>query len=442
MTDKSRKKASLRLTQARKYLADMRDEGDPRKISVAAANLGFALFSVNKFKEGLRSFNEVDQIFKELDDFILQVHCLGIKTMAYQSTDQHPQAFKTAHKIENLAVAKQNERVQCDALATQGQILIDSGEEVIALEKLNAALEIAEKIGDKRRQMNVTGAFGNYCMTIASADKAEAYFVQARDLARELEDRQAEIGFHGNLGALLEWKGEFLEAGQIFDDVVTFVHEIGNKKAELQAYRHLINVHTKLNDNEKVVAYAQKGVALAKETNDAIANLFYEHLIAAFYRLNLVTKARRATMEALEFALTSKDRNQEINLLLGLGESYMITNELEKSLGTYQQALMVTQRLQRMTDKAYLLGRIGIILAELNRTDEAVRHHELALELARKHDLLDLEGEQLVMLAMAFADKGDVEKARGFCETAVSIYTKANLTEQADKARNLLAKLV
>ncbi len=78
-TNKSRKQASLQLTQARKALAVSRTTNDPREISVAAANLGLALFKVNKFTEGARSFNEVDRIFKELDDFSLHVYCLGIK---------------------------------------------------------------------------------------------------------------------------------------------------------------------------------------------------------------------------------------------------------------------------------------------------------------------------------------------------------------------------
>ncbi|WP_420644352.1 tetratricopeptide repeat protein [Candidatus Leptofilum sp.] len=441
MSEINRKTASLLLTQARKEMAEARAGDDPHNIAVAAANLGYALFQVNKFSEGRRSFKEVERIFKQLDDFKLQVHCLAIQTTAYQATEQFPQAFETAQNIEKLAVTKEDEEVQCDALATQGQILIDSGEEVIANKKLNEALEIAKKIGDKRRQMNAVGAMGNYCMTIASADKAEAYFRQARQLAHEVGDRQAEIGFHGNIGTILEWKGHLQEASQIFSDVAAFVHEVGNSSAELQAYRHLVNVHSKMNDLANVVIYAQQGVSLAQESNDEIIYHFYKHLISTNYRLNKLTEARNATSEAIEKARTDKNRKLEIDFLLGLGESYMVTNELEQSLASYKDALAVAVRMQRMTDMAHLLGRVGVVLAELNRTDEAIQHHEEAIALARTHELPDLEGEQLVMLAMAFDEKGEIEKAKRLCETAVSVYTRANLTEQANKARSFLAEL-
>ena len=442
MSDKNRKAASLLLTQARKRMAEARTKGDPREIALAAVNLGSVLFKVSQFSEGRKSFKEVDRIFKELDDFALQVYCLGIQTMAYQTAEQYPQAFKSAQDIETLAVAKQDEKTQCDALATQGQILIDSGEEVVANQKLAEALAIAERLGDKKRQMNVIGAMGHYCMTIAAADEAEAHFVRARKLAREIGDQQAAFGFHGNLGALWEWKGNYQAASLVFNDVAGYVNGVGNKDAELQAYRHLVHVHTKMHDFENVARYAQQGVSLAQDTHNEMIYHFYEQLISANYRLNQLAAARHAAMKAIEKARTDKNRNREIDFLLGLGESFMVTNELEQSLAIYAQAIAATQRMQRMTDKAYLLGRIGIILAELNRTDEAIQHHKQAIDMARTHGLPDLEGEQLVMLAMAFAEQGKIEKAHEHCETAVSVYNNANLTEQANKAHSLLAELV
>jgi tetratricopeptide (TPR) repeat protein len=441
MTNQSGKKSSLELTLARKALAEARTSGDQRKISVAAADVGLALFKVKKFKEGARSFNEVDRIFKELDDFDLQVYCLGIKMMAYQLTEQYPQAFQTAREIEDLAVTKEELGVQSDALATQGQILVESGEEVIALEKLTAALEIAENTGDKRRQMNVMGAFGNYCMTIASAEKAEAYYKKAHNLARELGDRESEIGFHGNLGTLLEWKGELQQARGVFEEVLAYVRETDNQATEIQALRRLTQVNVKLKDDYQIIKWTQQGVNATQAIGNDDLNFFSENLIAALYRLKKFDEAHQATSDAIEVARAAKDRKKEVDLLLSLGESYMLANKPEQALETYQQALVGTQRLQRMVDKGYVLGRMGMLLAELNRADEALSYHKEAIELAQKQDILELEGEQSAMLAMAYREMGEWELAREYAATAVHLYTTINQTDQADKARKLLAEI-
>ena len=90
------------------------------------------------------------------------------------------------------------------------------------------------------------------------------------------------------------------------------------------------------------------------------------------YRLEKIDEAHQATIDAIEIARADKNREKEVNFLLSLGESYMLTDKLEEALETYQQALDGAQRLQRQVDRAYLSGRIGVILAELGRADEAI----------------------------------------------------------------------
>jgi len=441
MTEKSQKQLSLKLTQARKTLDAARSTDDQYQICEAAANLGLTLFQVGKFKEGARSFNEVDRIVKELDDYNLQVRYLGIKTLAYQLGEQYPQAYQVAQQIEALAVAKTDLAIQSDALATQGQILLDSGAEVLALEKFNTALALAEQLDDRRRRMKVTGALGNYCMTVASPAQAESYFTKARELARELGDRQSEIGFHGNLGALLEWKEAYLQAGAIFEDVLAYVRETGDQEAETQALRHLVQVSIKCQDDQKIIHFAQQGAAAAGESEGDLLFFFYDQLIAAYFRLNQVDDADKAMSAAIEIAQVTEDHKREIDLLIGLGESYLLTDNLPQAFLSYQQALQGTRRYQRLVDQAYLLGRMGVILAELNQTEEAVRYHEQAVAEARKHQLRDLEGEQLVMLALAYRESGQLERARAYGETAVELFLQAGLQDDAAKARQLVTEI-
>jgi tetratricopeptide (TPR) repeat protein len=400
-----------------------------------------ALFQAKKFNEGSKSFSEAEKIAKELDDYKLLIRCLGIKTIANQLVGRLPTAYKIAGEIETLADEHQDLGVKFDSLASQGQILIESGDELTALEKLSAAQEVVDQLDDPRRQMNLKGAFGNYSMTIASPEKALAYFEEARVLAQEIGDRNSEIGFHGNIGTILEWKGDYHQAAEIFQEVLTHMREIDNQGAEIQALRHLTQVYTKLEDDVQITKFASQGVELAKITGDKNIFNFYEKLIPAYYRLDQFESAHQAIKGAIEVAQGYNDRDKEVSFLLSLGESYMLTDMLEDALETYQQALDGTQRLQRMVDRAYLLGRIGVILAELGRIEEALGFHKQAIEQAKNHEIVELEAEQSVMLAMAYFDQGNLDQARSHCETAVKIYEDAKLTENAENARQLLAEI-
>lgn len=441
MTNPSRKKRSQKITGLRKELAEASASGEQYKAGLSCANLGLALFQSGKFKEGTKHFLEGERIAKALDDFDFLVRFLGIMGAAYQMTDQFPRAYEIAREIEVLAENQGDPGVKSDALATQGQVLVESGDEVGALERLNAALEIAESIDDKRRQMNVMGAFGTYCLTIASSERAGAYFEKARELARELGDRKSEIGFHGNLGALLEWQGEYLAAAEIFEEVLAFVREAGDHEAEVQVLRHLTQVQSKLNNDLLIVQWAQQGVKAIEESDGLNFFEFSDFLVPALIRLGRTEEAHLAIIQAIEEARSGKNRDREVDLLLSLGESYLQSNMLEPALKTYLQALDGTERLQRTEDGAHTVGRIGVILAELGRIDEALAYHERAIELAGKHEIPGLAGEQSAMLAMAYYDKGEYDKAKVHCEEVIEVFTRANLPDQAENARQLLAQI-
>jgi tetratricopeptide (TPR) repeat protein len=429
------------LKKCRADLKTARDKGDQPEISKAAANLGFALFQMRNQKEGQRSFHEAIQIADKLDDPQLKIYCLGIATAAYQTIDRPTDAFKTAQEIENIADEINDLGVKCDSLASQGQILLDNGVSELALEKIGQALEIAQKIDDKRRLMNAYAVSGNLNLSMASADQAEEYFNQAFSLARELQDRNAEIGYLGNLGIVAEWRGQYTKSTEIFEKVLDFVQKTGNSNAQIQALIHLLKGYGKLKDDRKILEYAALGIDLTKSNPDDSSFTFLEMQISAYYRLNKMEEAHQATADAIKLARSTGDRTREVNFLLSLGESYMLAEMYDQALDIYQQARQGARELQRPVDEAYLTGRIGVTLAELERVDEAISYHKETVELARQNETPELEGEQLTMLALAYLDKDEINKARTYCRSAMDVYSAIGLDQEVYRAQQVMAQI-
>jgi len=435
--------------KTRQYLITTQEElkvaqnsGDEKQIALAIAHYGFALFQDKKYPEGLAQFNRAIKLAKDINDPLLQAQCLGLKTLACQNAERLPEAFKAAQEVEQLADEHQDLGMKCDALASQAQILLDSGDEISSLPLFNQALEIAQEIGDKRREMNVLGALGNYSMAVAPGEKAESYFGQARDLALEIDDRQSEMGYLGNLGTIMSWKEDYQKAAKMFSEVLDYMQETHNKEMEIQVLRHLTQVYIKQKDDKYIVKYCHLGIKAAKAVADT-DNIFYfyENIIPALYRLEQIDEAHQIITDGIKTAHSTNNREKEVDLLLFLGESYMVSNNPEQALETYQMALAKTERLQRMVDKAYLLGRIGMLKAELGYVDEAVELHKESIKLAQGYNIPALEGEQLSMLAMAYMEKGDIEAATTSCQSAIQVFSDAELDEDAEQARQLLKQI-
>ncbi len=216
---------------------------------------------------------------------------------------------------------------------------------------------------------------------------------------------------------------------------------LGDGKAGRNALLHLTKTHAALEHHDKVLELAEKGIELSRGIDNGAASAFYQARIEACYRTSRNADAHIATAEAIELAREVKDFHREVDLLLSLGESYLVSGLKVEALDVYQIAFDGAGKLSRLSDEAYLTGRIGVVLAELGRLDEATTYHERAVELARERNLPELEGEQLSMLAFVCRDQGDVEKAREFCQGAIEVFSRSDNEVGVDNARQLLAEL-
>lgn len=431
-----------RLIACREAVQQARTKGAIRPLCLALCDLGSALFQTRVFDQGVAAFEEAEQLAASLGDLAFQVYCLGLQVAAYRDIGRLHNAYEIAEHIVKLAETHADPGVKCDALVSQGQLLTDSGDPALAIEKFKSALDIAKQLDDKRHLMKALAGLGHLKTTVVALDEAQALFDMAARVAAELGDIQAECGYLLNRGALFVWQNLLPQAVSVFERVLTLAQQEQDRATELVARELLAENLLKLSHFEQALQHAQQGVVLAQEIGrpgNVLTCLKY--LALAHYQCHQPEEAHQALWQAVAYARSIGDADQEVNMLLHLGESYMDLDQWDDALQVYRQALDKIQHLHRESDEAYLVGRIGVALAELGQLEEAVAFHRRAVELARQHAMPELEGQQLAMLALAYFDLGQAQEARACCQEAINVLTKAGLETEADKARQLLASM-
>lgn len=422
-------------------LEAVRQNEDERAVCLAQANLGYWYIQSKKYETGQQELDNAIARAESMGDLGVKLRCLGIQVQAYQNCGRLPDAFRTAQQIQQIAEQNGDDGLLCDALASQGQILLDSGEPMGAFEKLKPARVLAEKLADHRRQMYLMGSLGNFSQAIAALDQAEDYFEKASLLARFIGNEAAEYGFLGNKAAVLAWQNKHSEAIPIFQIVLDYLHRSNDEDAEIQILGRMAQSYQALGNNEMMRQAAENGLTLARERDHNAALVFLEMLIPIDYAEGSLDIAHKRMTEAVHYAHLLGDMRKENELLMNLGESYLAQGQYVLALETYQSALDGVKQLERAVDEAYLAGRVALTLGELGRYAEAQNMHQQALLLARQYTLWDLEGEQLSMLALNCRDQGDLEQAIIHCQKAVDIFTQFGLAEQEHNARQLLNEL-
>ncbi len=430
------------LSPYRNELRAAKASGDEQRICLALTNLGHARFRLHDFSEGVGSFEEAVRRAEQLDDLSLKAHCLGIQILAYQEIDRYHDAYEIAEKIHQLGIEHGDRSLECSALLNQGQILLDSGEPMIAAEKFEVARGIAVEVEDRSLEMKAIGALGNQALETTAVNEAKVQFAKALKMARALGDTDAEYGYLGNMALIHLWQGDFQEAVDAFLPVLSHALDRDDAETALQTLHQLVRAYRELGDDGQVVGWGAQAIELAQVLGrEALHFELLESMILANYRLGQIGEAERLTNEAISLVRRSGDQYKETNLMLSLGESYMLSGLFEQALSAYASALNGAVELERERDEAYLTGRMGVALAELGRTDEAMIYHRRAVDLARKREIPDLEGEQLSMLAFAYLEKQNIDRARIHCLNAIDVLTNAGLADSADNARALLEEI-
>jgi len=419
-----------------------RQDGNQRQESLALARYGAALFQARKFQLGLKAFDKAVTLATELGDLQLQVDALSLKMAAYQSVERLPDAYETATVILRVAEAHKHTGLSCDAVLSQAQILINSGDPVTAFEPLKRAFDLASEMADDRRLMKVYGALGSHQLAVADLSKALAYFQSAQALADRIGDMAASLGFRVNVATVRVWGKQYEAAAALLDETLVMAATEGNQEIELTCLRYLIECERQLGDPVRLRSNAESGVILALELHDdAAVFAFYEALVMACFRLGREADARAALYGAVAHAGVIGDIARETELWLHLGEACMVAGLYDEARAAYEPALAGVRIQQRLKDEAYIVGRLGVTCAELGRTRESIVYHRQAAILAHERDLQELEGEQLSLLAMALAEAGQINEALACCRQASACFTANNLESKAQAAQKLLYQL-
>ncbi len=414
----------------------------PQQLSLALIDLGAALFKTRVFDQGVEALDEAEKLAASLDDLSFLAHCLGLKAAVYQEAGRFHNAFEIIERIVDLAQAQADQGMECDALITQGQILANSGDPIAALNIVEAARALANEISDKRHLMKVFGVLGDIETSRAAFESAQTYFEMATAWANNLGESRPECGYLLNLGTVFVWQGLFSQALQVFERVLIVARDSGEQDAELTALQHTIQCLHKLKMPDRIVSLAHQGIALSQGlARYESAFLFFESAALTYHQLGEHAEALDVLHNAIEYAQTIGDRNYEANMLLHLGESYLAMEQYDQALEPLEAVSSVLQELEREVDKAHVVGRIGVALAESGRIDEAIPYHLHAVDLSRQHKIRALEAEQLTMLALAYHEQNNRKRAQECSQEAAEIFSSIGLETEASRAHQLLAEV-
>jgi len=330
---------------------------DPKYVEALLANGRIAIKRGNP-KSSFQPLNDALSLSIQLKNDQARANVLQAIGVAYKRMGQPAEALKQYQ--ESLAIKREikDKRGMAVSLSEIAQIQEQSGNPQEAEKSLNQALALQREVGDKSGTGLVLVNLGSLLTeSLGRPDQALPLYREALALSREAGDRSGEALVLNNIGAAYNAKGDFSEAQTYFEraldireqtkapqDIANTLHNLGESLKSMGKYDQALSRYLRALDQWRAGGNARQ----AAEESYSIGMIFdYQGRYGA---------AVRSKSEALQTFRDLKLRDYWLSEILGgLGYSLALAGRPDEASKHLDEALTVARDLKHASQEAQVL---------------------------------------------------------------------------------------
>lgn len=293
-----------------------------------------------------------------------------------------------------------------------GETYLIQGDYDESLEHIEKGLSLKEeKTSTKLELMHLRGWI---LVKIGEYDEAEEIFVQAQELANELDDEGYIAKIKNDLGAMAVYKGEYTKAIDRLNDAV----KIRKKREELtelgKIYNNLGLVYRKKGQLNKALDYLDQSFEIRKKRNDRY------HMATILTNMGLVytnqgrlDKALKTHRESLEIWDEIGSVDGKAGAINNIGDVYEKRGQIDEALDNYLECLDLWKESENKYGIGITLNNIGVIYNYKGHFGKALDYLKESLEMRREVGDTYSEGLTEKNIGNVYRNMGKLDKAVG-----------------------------
>lgn len=285
------------------------------------------------------------------------------------------------------------------------------------------ALEESRRIKHLKYEFNAVYKLGDYYRELGDFNSSLKYLDLSLKMAEGMHDSVSIAKTNNSLGNTYQRMGDFPMALAAFQRSLQIKEKFRDKNGMANTYVNIGNLYDRMSIYDKAEEYFLKGVKLKKELGDR------DDVAAVLNNLAIIyTRTRRVkkSIETLEWILKDYSTGIEPYLksaVLGnLAEAYQSEGKPKKAITAAKECLAIRERMGDSTQISYMLITIAGIEIENKDYADGIKHATRALQMGTRLGLLNHVWDANVLLAEAYATKGDHKLSVKHYRDVVSLY--------------------
>jgi tetratricopeptide (TPR) repeat protein len=357
--------------------------------SKTALESGDIHFLFGKYAEALKRYENAKTTATKSGDWLTQagalsrmgrVHtCLGNNDLALEQVNKALDIFRQHDTNRNAAASN----AYGEALTDLAEVIYEKGNFVKSLKHLETAQKVLQN--DPKGEAKVHLLTGYIKGGIGDSEKAATELSRARELYREANDRSGEGLALTGLGLVHSFKRDDNAAINLHRHAIKIFHAIGDRHSEAialnalgQAYENFSDYPLALNNYKQALQIFQDDSAL-----DGVSVSTY--MIAGIYQLQEDFDQAIAYYErCLKLSRAAGKSRTEVNALNEIAKIYALQGRHDLAAKQYHLVEKFYESIGDQRSQALALNAYGDSLFQQKETQRALDAYSRALQLSEK----------------------------------------------------------
>jgi len=328
----------------------------------------------------------------------------------------------------SLAIQVDNEEQKALILQALGIAYSDLNKPEEALQNYQQSLEIKRRLGQRKGIADSLNMIASVYEGLGKSALALSNFKEALKIYREIGDRQDVGTVLINLGGFQHNRGKYDDALKLFKESLQIQRDLGNENDQALCLNNIGNSYAFKGDYDDARTYFEQALQLREKIKvpSDIADTLH-NLGEVLMKMGQYDQALSRYLRALDLRRGASDKLGAAKESDSLGILFAYQGRFGAALKAREEAMKSFRELQ---DRSYwmaeTLGGYGNALAQVGRFDEAGKHLDQALSLARELKNAPLTAEIIAWQGDNFRYKGDSKSAKSLYMQAEQIASKSS----------------
>ncbi len=340
------------------------------------------------------------------------------KIAGYYLDSDYDKSIKEYETIIGIYKKNNNEKGQIEVFQTLSNVFLFNNQRNKAIEQLNKALQIALDMGNDTIVSELYKSLGYAFEQKSDYKNAITNYLKSLSYNEKLKDIKGQASNYNSIGLIYYYQKNYKQALNNFQKALHLVKKIDFKYAISSILTNIANIYMK-RDADKVdsiniaIGYYRESLNIDREMDDkySIASTLHNIGVSHF-----------AMMTSL-YKMTEDLKNQEDTLPKSLSakkdslnkkiEEYqnMITAESDSALSYYFKSIDIKNEINDSVHLAISYLNIATVEDKQEKYNEALKHLETALNLAKTYRLIDLLVSIYNEMSFAYSKIGKYREA-------------------------------